>query len=80
MVHKMRVLFIEPTGRFLRTMGSLGTHKADMLWQPFDHLVMGGYLRKELPQVDFEILDSRDDGNKKIEKKINILQKQLRIV
>jgi len=67
----MKVLFIEPPGRYLRTMGSLGKHKADFLWQPFDHLVMAGYLRKELPRVDFEILDARDKDLKFVKKGIS---------
>ena len=64
----MRVLFIEPPGRYLRTMGSLGRHKADFLWQPFDHLVAAGYMRKELQYVDFEILDARDESYEYVKK------------
>jgi len=67
----MKVLFIEPPGRYLRTLGSLGSHKADFLWQPFDHMLMGGYLRKELPKIDFEILDARDKNYKFVRKKVS---------
>jgi len=64
----MRVLFIEPPGRYLRTMGSLGKHKADFLWQPFDHLVTAGYVRKKLQYVNFEILDARDESYEYVKK------------
>lgn len=57
----MKALFIEPPGRYLRTMGSLGEMKGDFLWQPLDHLVIAGFLLNS-EYNNFEVRDLRTDS------------------
>ena len=54
------ILLIEPPpkSRFgnLRTLGSIGTFKADMAWPPLDLMIIAGYLKKN--NIESEILDA----------------------
>ena len=54
-----KVLLIEPppTNKFgnLRTLGSIGTFKADMAWPPLELMIISGYLKKN--NITSEIFD-----------------------
>ena len=62
------VLLIEPpaTSRFgnLRTLGSIGTFKADMAWPPLELMIISGYLSKNGVQSEiFDANSTRADFN-----------------
>ena len=58
-----KVLLIEPPSpnnfNSLRVLGSIGSTKADMIWPPYDHMLIGGLLRKH-DIYDFKIIDAQN--------------------
>lgn len=60
-----KILLIDPPApknyRSLRVLGSIGSTKADMVWPPYDHMLIGGLLRKN-DIYDFEIIDAQNLG------------------
>jgi anaerobic magnesium-protoporphyrin IX monomethyl ester cyclase len=55
-----RVLLIEPPARgefgTIRVLGSIGSTKAEIIWPPYDLMILGGLLRKN--NIDFKIIDA----------------------
>jgi len=58
-----RILLIEPPApknfKSLRVLGSIGSLKADMVWPPYDLMLIGGLLRKN-DIYDFDIVDAQN--------------------
>jgi len=58
-----KVLLIEPPSpkdfTSLRVLGSIGSTKADMVWPPYDLMLIGGLLRKH-DIYDFKIIDANN--------------------
>jgi radical SAM superfamily enzyme YgiQ (UPF0313 family) len=55
-----KVLLIEPPARgefgAMRVLGSIGSTKAEIVWPPYDLMIIGGLLRKN--NIDFKIIDA----------------------
>ncbi len=58
-----KVLLIEPPSpkeaKSLRVLGSIGSTKTEMIWPPYDHMLIGGLLRKN-DIYDFKIIDAQN--------------------
>jgi anaerobic magnesium-protoporphyrin IX monomethyl ester cyclase len=58
-----KILLVEPPApknfKSLRVLGSIGSLKADMIWPPYDLMLIGGLLRKN-DIYDFEIIDAQN--------------------
>ncbi|MBN2203320.1 MAG: radical SAM protein [Candidatus Aenigmarchaeota archaeon] len=58
-----KILLVEPPApkkhKSLRVLGSVGSLKANMIWPPYDHMLIGGLLRKN-GIYDFDIIDAQN--------------------